>query len=77
MVVLVWFVLNSSHTGHVADDTFLIVGIDLCSFEVFPEVVYCHIDNLIDIFHIMSSDLPVFCIGLGEASLNRIGDLRI
>ena len=66
----VWLVIKVGHSGHVTEHAISIIGIYRFDFKVFLEVGDCRIQDIVDLLHLVSLDIPVFGMGVSEASPN-------
>ena len=73
----VWIMIKFTHAGHVTKHTLFVVKLDICVFEVFLEGGGCSVQDIGNLHHLVSLDLPVFGMGVSEASPNCGGNIMI
>ena len=64
----VWIVIKVCHAGHLTDHYLFVIGIELCDFKISVEVVDRSVQNIVDLLHLVSLDLPVFGMSVSETS---------
>ena len=62
--------LKVGHVGHVTEHALFIIWIELCAFEVFLKGGDCSFQDIVDLLHLGSIDLPIFGTDVSEAYPN-------